>query len=189
MSQQSVTLETLQQLQKHVPSIVKAVNANPSLALAAAVNPLFALEELDYQIPSSLRRTVEHRIRFSEEQCSHLEKLSAEIHRELGHHFDIESETELSQALHKALKSGEAKRLPAQLTLRPQMKWVERQEDPLEHLRDAHPVMKALLEYRRIEASEPRLGSRELYDQVRSGAQPVPAKAITFKLKRGPTPQ
>jgi DNA polymerase I-like protein with 3'-5' exonuclease and polymerase domains len=189
MSNQSVTVDTIQQLQKRVPSIVKAVNADASLALAAAVNPIFALEELGYQISGQLRRTVEHRIRFTEEQCARLEKLSKEIHRELGHDFDIESESELSHALHKALKSGEAKKLPAQLTLRPQMKWVERQEEPLEHLRDAHPAMKALLEYRRIEASEPRLGSRELYDQVRSGKQPVPAKSITFKLKRGSVPQ
>src|ERR1022692_113358 len=92
MSSQGVIVENLQQLQKHVPSIVKAVNADPSLALAAAANPLFAIEELGYQIPSGLRRTVEHRIRFSLDQLERLKKLSTEIHRELGDYFDIESE-------------------------------------------------------------------------------------------------
>jgi hypothetical protein len=38
-------------LQQHVPPIVKAVNDDPPLVLAAAVNLLFALEELGYRIP------------------------------------------------------------------------------------------------------------------------------------------
>jgi hypothetical protein len=189
MSHGAVDVESIQQLQKHVPSIVQAVNADPSLALAAAVNPLFALEELGYRIPSSLRRTVEHRIRFSADQSEHLEKLSSEIHHQLQQQFDIESESELSEVLQRELKLGETERLPATLSRQPQMKWVEPQEEPLERYRDAHPAMNAILEYRRIEASEPRLGSRELYDQVRSGAIKVPAKAIVFQLKRGPTPK
>jgi DNA polymerase I-like protein with 3'-5' exonuclease and polymerase domains len=189
MSQPGAIVETLHQLQKHVPSIVKAVNAEPSLALAAAVNPLFAIEELGYKIPASLSRTVEHRIRFSVEQADRLEKLSAEIHREFHQQFDIESETELSRVLHKELKPGGHQKLPSKLTLQPQMKWAEYQEEPLEPFRHAHPAMKLILEYRQIEASEPRLGSRELYDQVRTGAIKVPAKAITFQLKRGSTPK
>ncbi len=187
MSRPGVIVETFQQLRKHVPSIVKAVNAEPSLALAAAVNPLFAIEELGYKIPASLSRTVEHRIRFSVEQADRLERLSAEIYREFHQQFDIESETELSRVLHQELKLGSHQQLPTKLLRQPQIKWAQHQEEPLEPFQHTHSAMKLILQYRQIEASEPRLSSRELYDQVRNGAIKVPAKAITFHLKRDRT--
>jgi hypothetical protein len=186
MTRPSVPVETLQQLQKHVPSIVKNINADPALALAAAVNPLLALEELGYQIPGPLRQTVEHRIRFSLEQFKRLEELSAEIHLAFGQQFDIESASELSEVLRREMKLQEGQRVPSNLSMQPQLKWTERQEEPLEQFRDAHPAMKAILEYRQIEASEPRLGSRELYDQIRQGTIPLPAKTVVFQLKKGP---
>ncbi len=145
ISHTAIDIESIQQLQKHVPSIVHTVNADPLLALAAAVNPMFALEELGYRIPSSLSRTVEHRIRFSADQSAHLEKLSAEIHHQLHRQFDIESETELSAVLQKELKLGEHQQLPAKIARQPQMKWAEKQDEALDQFRDAHPAMKAIL--------------------------------------------
>jgi hypothetical protein len=51
----------------------------------------------------------------------------------------------------------------------PQLKWAPKVIDPLEQLRGAHPVMEALLEYRRLDASEPRLATPEIYEMVRRG--------------------
>ena len=189
MSRTPVDIESIEQLQQHVPSIVKAVNADPPLALAAAVNPLFALEELGYRIQGNLSRTLEHRIRFSEDQTRHLERLATDIHQQLQQDFDIESEAELSAVLQKELKLAEGQTLPAQIARQPKLKWVEQHGDPLEQLHDAHPVMPAVLEYRQIEATEPRLGSRDLYDQVRRGAIKLPVKGLVFQLKRAPTPK
>jgi hypothetical protein len=189
MSRGQVDIESIQQLQKHVPSIVQAINADPLLALAAAVNPLFALEELGYRIPLNLCRSVERRIRFSEEQTAHLDRLSAEIHDQLQQDFDIESETELSAALQKAVHLAADQKLPAEISRLPQLKWAEKRDDPLEPFRNTHPAMKAILEYRQIEASEPKLGNRDLYDQVRRGAVKLPVKSVVFQLKRGPTPK
>jgi hypothetical protein len=186
MVSQPVNITSIEQLQKHVPSIVKAVNADPSLAMGAAVHPLFAIEELGYKIPANLYRSIEHRIRFSPEQTRRLDQLAADIHRMLDRQFDIELERDLSEALQEELQLPRP--LPANLTMAPQMKWTERCDDPLETYRDRHPAIKLILEYRKIEASEPRFGSRELYDQVRQGAIALPAKAITFQLQRGNTP-
>lgn len=180
---------SLADLQKHVPSIVKTVNADSQLAMAAAVNPIFAIEELGYQVPHGLRRTIEHRIRFSLHDFERLQKLSAEIHAEFGREFDIESDNELSHALHDKLKSQEVDRLPQSLTLIPRLSWVRSQPDPLEGLRERHHLVKLLVEYRKIEASAPRLATRQLYDEVRSGKTPIPAKSISFQLQRGPTPK
>src|SRR3974377_2210573 len=91
MAAHDISITSIEQLQKHVPSIVKAVNADPSLALAAAVNPIFAIEELGYKIPANLRRSIEHRIRFSPEQARRLHEMSLEIYGHVGRQFDIES--------------------------------------------------------------------------------------------------
>jgi hypothetical protein len=188
MSRAPVDIESIEHLQKHVPSIVRAVNADPALGLAAAVNPLYALEELGYRIPADLQRTVEHRIRFSEAQTGQLARLKAEIHEGLHKNFDIESDAELAAVLQKKLKLGKDQRFPAEIAHQPQLKWTEQHADPLEPLRSTHPVMPAILEYRKIEASEPRLGNRDLYDQVRRGAIKLPVKAVVFQLRRGHTP-
>jgi len=189
MSLQPTAVKSIEQLRKHVPSIVKAVNAEPGLTIGAAVNPLFAIEELGYQIPDDLRRPLEHRIRFSEAQTERLRTLAAEIHGGVGEEFDIESEADLARVLPPLLKLGPDQKLPTPLTLTPQLKWTDRCEDPLEGYRDANTVMKALLEYREIEASEPRLGSRDLYNQVRAGSTRVPATAIVFQLASGSASQ
>lgn len=60
---------------------------------------------------------------------------------------------------------------PAYISTRvpPQLKWAPKVRDPLEELRGAHPVMEPLLEYRRLDASEPQLATPEIYDMVRRG--------------------
>jgi hypothetical protein len=185
------TLRTLAEIQKRIPLIVAEVNANPQLALAAAANPLFALEELGYGIAPEVRAEVEDTVRFGPETAQQLQELRSQIFQAAGRTFDLQSEEELRQVLGEELKlplpaAGKESATPAasgKLVLLPQLRWSEKTPDPLEGLRVAHPVMAPLLEYRRLEAGEPRLASRAVYDGVRQGKQSTPIGSISFVLK------
>lgn len=56
--------------------------------------------------------------------------------------------------------------------------------DPLARMSARHPVIKPLLAYRELEASQPRLASPELYAAVRSGAHPLPVANLRARLRR-----
>ena len=61
--------------------------------------------------------------------------------------------------------------------------------DPLEPLREAHPVMEPLLEYRQLEASSARLAPPDLYERIRDGKVELPVTRIRATLQRGFTPE
>lgn len=58
-------VKSWEQLQDQKTKILEKVNKNQSLSLVVAANPFFTLEELVYEIDSSVRQTIEELIRFS----------------------------------------------------------------------------------------------------------------------------
>ncbi len=188
-------IDTLEDLQRVVPSVVKAVNADEALMKRALVNPLLALEELGYQLTDGLRAQVERRVRFKVEVAHKLETLAAKVFKQAGESFDIDSPAALDKLLFGKLKLPRGEAAPgkreavAALGLAPTPFRLPAATDPLERLRGQHPVMAPLLEYRQLEASEPRLAPRELYDRVRSGEVKLPVIRARARLQRGPTPQ
>ena len=201
-------LTTLAALQRRVPSIVKRINADLTLALRAAANPLFVLADLGYSMTPELEREVALRVRFSQPAIARLVALSTRIQELAGRTFDVDSRAELSRVLFDHLKLPTLQRVVingtpvAQAASRPRES--ERSHpldiryrpfggdaspDPLEALRDLHPIIAPLLEYRAIQASVPPLASRELYDRVARGDVKMPTFRIRAKLRRGPTPE
>lgn len=189
-----------EKLQDRISSILDQLNANQDLALAAAANPLFALEELGYEIDPQARSEIEDRLRFDPPTVIRLRALREEIFEHAGHPFDLNSAEELKRVLFEELDlsvSGrqqnqsqqQPEELPDTSPLPPQLSWTEKVEDPLEVLRDAHLIMEPLLEYRRLEASKPRLAPRPLYEEVRQGKRRLPIHNIRGRLKSQPNPQ
>ena len=204
-------ITTMEDLQRLVPSIVKAVNADAALMRLALVNPLLLLEELGHSLTDELRPQAERRVRFRTETAQRLDALASEVFKQAGERFDIDSPVALARVLFEKLKlprkSSDADadadadadvcgaadapsdapsavpRLPPAIFKQPPA------TDALERLRDQHPVMPALLDYRRLDASEPRLAPRALYDRVRSGELKLPLLRAQARLKRGPTPR
>ena len=201
MARKPHTIDSIEELQRVVPSVVKAVNAEQALARGALVNPLLALEELGYELSPALKPVTERRVRFSRDKATRIEALAGEVHKLAGRQFDIDAPHELMRVLFEELKlpRGGAKHARQErraeaaaavpLTRPEPAVFGAALSDPLEHLRDAHPVMKPLLEYRRLEASEPRLASRELYERIRNGEVALPVTHVRARLKRGPTPE
>ena len=192
-------IDSWEQLQKQIKSIIAKVNADQSMALAAALNPLFAVEELGYEISPEARPSIEDRIRFDRQTAKRSQDLRESIFRQVGHFFDLNSPEQMSKVLFEELKLRPAPagkrevvdqhsyaRVPPTLDTKPlphKREGAEPAPDPLEVLRDAHPVMEPLLEYRRLQASRPLLAPRDAYDAVRQGKVRLPIQEIRARLK------
>lgn len=67
------------QLQEQIGKLLDRFNKDQPLAMAAAVNPLLALEELGYRLAPAVRREIERRSRYTKRQLVRLESLRAEL--------------------------------------------------------------------------------------------------------------
>lgn len=179
-------IQSIQQLQRLVPSIVKALNADDALMKRALVNPLLALEELGYRLADELRPRVERRVRFKVETAQRLDALADEVFKHAGERLDIDSPAALDRLLFERLKLPRGTSAP---TAQAAVKRGETFIDPLERLRGKHPVLEPLLAYRQLEASVPRLAPPELYERVRRGDVKLPVLRAKARLQRGATPK
>lgn len=201
----SQKIDSIEALQKVVPLIVKAVNDDEAFGLRASANPLLAAEEMGFQIAPEIQRPAEWRVRFSKENAARLGELEEQVYKLADEHFDIDSSQDLDRVLFEKLKLPRPKP-PSEPPVTPQQQTPPSKyrksssapprpvgltpaPDPLEELRDAHPVMEPLLEYRRIDRSAPRLASRELYERIRRGEVKMPITKIQARLKRSRTPK
>jgi DNA polymerase I-like protein with 3'-5' exonuclease and polymerase domains len=191
-------ITSLKQLHQFLSTISDKINADPQLALAAAANPLHALEELGYQIDPQIQSELTDHVRFKPDTLQRLAALRKVIFEHAGHSFDLDSATELHSALfagaHSVAGTGKGAApdserqhwlsLLAEMTpLPPTLGRGPGPVDPLESLSGKHPVVDALLEYRRLEASAPRLASRELYHQLRNGQRSIKISRVHATLK------
>jgi hypothetical protein len=189
-------IESIEDAQRQVGLILAEINANPALAIAAAANPLLAMEDLGYEITPAARTEIEDHVRFGAAKAARLKRLRASIFKAAGRTFDLESSESLREVLEQlevtrvaaaSPNHGQKRKVEAppvlNLARSPQLKWTARVDDPLEQYREKHPIMEALLEYRKIESSEPRLATRELYDEIRHGRRRTPLVSVHAVLK------
>jgi hypothetical protein len=204
----ATTIDSWDQLQKLAPALLERVNADQALALAAATNPIIALEELGYEIHPSARTEIEDRFRLGAPRTARRRQLRGAIERAAGHPFNPDDPEELQRVLGKEL----GLKLPPGLGPRTAPRAVQattpgppavRQGpppqaaetrmagggDPLEALRGAHPVIEPLLEYRRLGAAAPQFAPRHVYEAVRQGKRSFGVTTITARLKAEGGPQ
>lgn len=205
------SIATIAELRKQLPVILEAVNSSGEVALRAALNPLLALEELGYRIDPELRPYVERRVRFEPDDAERLGALESEIHEQAGRRFAIDEPRQLAEVLFvdleldsdeppptkRAAKARKAKGpgtrprreiTPAKLKLvRPLEPRLDPDgdppADPLATFEDRHPVMRPLLEYRRVEAKRPRLASSEEYARARETGEGLPVTRVRVSLR------
>lgn len=101
------TIRSVEELRAQVPAILKRLNADQSLLLAAAANPVLALEELGYRIPNELHRELDQRIRFSATERERLAALVARMHEIARVPFDPDDPADLERILFTQLKLAE----------------------------------------------------------------------------------
>ena len=185
------TLTSWHEAQTEVGRILANLNADPSLLLAAAANPMFALQELGYEVHAEVRQEFEDRIRFGDSRAEKLNSLRESVFKLAGRTFDLQSSSELHEVLLDLFRASHKKReenlTPADVQpIIPRIMSRDKLLDPLERFRGSHPAMEPLLQYRALEATTPRFATREVYDEIREGKRPVPFTKIVARLKRAP---
>lgn len=190
---------SLKELQREVVTILERVNQDQALARAAAANPILALEDLGYHIAPDVQPSIEHRMRFSLSTSRRLGRLRKQIFKIAGRQFEINSPQELHTVLFEELRlpipetrplqqkeQRTVKPSPITAPLLPQVGWGTAMEDPLNVLAGAHPIVEPLLEYRRLEAGQPRFASREVYEAIKAGRRAVFATRLRARLRQRP---
>lgn len=171
-------------LQNNIRKIVSSLNKDENLKIAAAANPILALEELDYEIKPGIRSFVEDKIRFKTKEVAKLKKLRASIFEAAGREFDIRSGEELNAVLFDELELAAFDERGCRLNHFISGRKKRDSPDDLEPYKDLHPIIKPLLEFREIDASVAGFSSREIYQKIRSGQLPVNSNIkLNIKLK------
>ena len=199
----SAPMDSLDALRRRVPSIVKQVNEDPALALRAAANPLLALADMGYRLTDRLAREVELRLRFTPKVIERLEHLRKQIAKLSEGPLDPDDPADLRRVLFERLQlpplppraqpivvaqSAVARTQSAPPRDELDFPWIPpggvRHPDLLTALRGAHPIVAPLIEYRAIQASQPRLATREAFERLGSGDAKLPKVRIRARLKR-----
>jgi hypothetical protein len=185
--EQNTTFDSLEELQRAMPGIIERYGGDQQVALGALANPLLALQKAGYSLSPKLHADLDFRIRFGEKKAKRLKELQASIYEAVGKKFDLQSPQDLKRVVGAILKTANSPASTTALAVdidvrTPQLRWGECTEDPLKRFADLHPVMKPLLEYRQLEASEPRLASPALFEQISNGTLKLPFKGVQFKM-------
>jgi hypothetical protein len=204
--QTTVAITSWEELRARVSELLAALNGDTNLAIAAAANPILALEELGYQVAAESRRAIEDRFRFSYRKAARLRALRRELTELAGRPIDIDSADDVRKLLVEDLRVFDSKSVslkqsggcrttdrsrdkpsaPVRSSFEPmavQTLWAEPAPDPLEPWRGTHPIMIPLLEYRQLDASEPRLAPSDLYQELRAGRRKSPIVGIRGRLR------
>ena len=194
----STRIGSLRELQKKMPRVLKALNANEPLALAAAANPLFALEALGYTLTEKAKREIERHTRFGAEGAAELTRLETAIFELTYKPFDLTNPEALHDTLEPLLRAESDVRKKSKKRKETQIAHVldvlkqphrpvqfeSRDEpDPLEASSALHPVLPLLIAYRKLERSRFRFASREIFEQVLDNELSLPITKIRFKMQ------
>ena len=113
------TIRSVEDLREQMPAILKRLNTDQRLLLAALANPVFALEELGYRIPNELHRELDHRIRFSATERQRMSELTARMHEMAGVPFDPDNPEELQRLLFTQLELPDLPPAPVRVPIPP----------------------------------------------------------------------
>jgi hypothetical protein len=194
-------LDSWEQARREVPAILEKINADPALALAAAANPLLALEELGYDLAPNVRKEFADRIRFGAKAFEERTVLRDKIFKHAGHPFDLDAPKELHAVLFNELKiergkKGDAPPLTVEqlavlcaargVPVTSETKKQPRPHDLLRQFEGNHPIVAPLIRYREIESSQPPFASAATYDRVRRGTAKMPKLRLVARLQTAP---
>jgi hypothetical protein len=198
----SKKISSMTEMEARLAEVVGALLADEKLTMRAAVNPVFAMEELGYEFPDDLRASIERRARFRPGVYKRMETLVGDIRKIAKRKINPDSAADLERLLFEEYKLVRPRltlreQLPASYhsliasnyaseSLPPQLDRLPTVKDPLEELRDIHPIMPPLLEYRHLDASAPRCATREFYEQVRSGSVKLPITNLKVVIQPHP---
>jgi hypothetical protein len=198
---QPTQINSLPELQRLMPRLLKNAANQTSLLLAAAANPLLAITRLGYEVAPEAARAIEYRARFGEAGGAAFEKLQAELFQTAGQTFDPADGRALRRVLADLLPADEtqsAQKRPTALALSRKQRTAlldaaenrpvgvpgqRPVRDPLADFAEVHPLIPLLVEWRRINLQSPRFASAEVFDRILAGELRLPITEVTFSLQ------
>lgn len=164
-----ILIKSWQDLQNNVGSLTRQLNKDKNLLLAAAANPILALEELGYDIVPDILGFVEDKMRFKTKQVAQLKKLRTEIHKKSGVTFNIRSEPELQKILFENLEIDAYDKNGCPICKNIGVPKKGDEKDPLQAYLELHPVIEPLLSFRKIDATVAGFCDPQVFKKIRSG--------------------
>lgn len=198
---QPTKINSLPELQRLMPRLLKNAADQTPLLLAAAANPLLAIARLGYEVAPEAARAIEYRARFGEAGGAAFEKLQAELFQTAGQTFDPADGRVLRQVLSDLLPADgaqSAQKRPTGPTLNRKQRaalldaaesrpvGVPGQQpvhDPLADFAELHPIIPLLVEWRRMNLQSPRFASEEVFNRILAGELDLPITELTFTLQ------
>jgi hypothetical protein len=193
-------ISNLKEIQLQVPEILQKYADNQELALIALANPLMALEKIGYTFTPEAREEIENRIRFGKQGAEKFSLLKQSVFEAARKRFDLNSTAELKSTVKAILLKQSASgkkdksasevltfaRIESILTLldHPVTGKNRDEPDPLSVYARDHSVIEKLIEFRKMEASQPRLADEKALVQILANKDVFPLKKITFRLHR-----
>jgi hypothetical protein len=174
-------------LRARAPDILARVNANARLGRAAAANPVLAIERLDYTIDPEIRPALADQLRLGPGAAGRLADLRREVAGLAGRTVDPD-DTEDVRRLLGELGIVAVAPAPVLDTRPPRWRPGGPGPDPLRRLRDQHPALAPLLDYRRISATRPRFAPERTFVALLNGERTPPVTAVVARLRRGTPP-
>ncbi|MFI6760629.1 hypothetical protein ACIBF5_15995 [Micromonospora sp. NPDC050417] len=174
-------------LQARAAEILARVNANPRLGRAAAANPMLTLGRLDYTLDPEARVAIADRLRLGPAAAERLADLRREVAGLAGRAVDPDDAEDVR---HLLVELGIVPVAPGPVldTNPPPWRPGGTGPDPLRRLRDQHPVLAPLLDYRRISASRPRFAPEPVFTALLDGEGWAPVTEVVGRLQRGAPP-
>lgn len=171
-------------LQARAAEILARVNANPRLGCAAAANPVLTIERLDYALDPEVRVAIADRLRLGSGAAARLTDLRREVAGLAGRSVDPDEPEDVRRLL---VEVGVVAVAPGPVLDTRPPRWHPGGPgpDPLRRLRDQHPVLAPLLDYRRISASRPRFAPERIFVALLNGDRTAPVTEVIGRLRRG----
>jgi DNA polymerase I-like protein with 3'-5' exonuclease and polymerase domains len=173
-------INSWEDLQKNVTSITRLLNKDQNLLIAAASNPILALNELGYTIQADILGHIEDKMRFKTQQVVKLKNLRSIILKTAKKYFNIRSKDQLEQVLFEDLQLEvyHENGCPISKSIEPFQKGAC--SDSLEPYSGLHPIIEPLLAFRQIDASVFSFCDIHTYQKIRTGKY---GKGSSLQLK------
>lgn len=183
-----------------MPDVLQRINGDPPLAVAAIANPVLALVELGYELSDELKEDIVRRARFSRAEAKQLAELGKQIDDAADRHVSPDDPGDLERLLvhefglslpdecQEGVPPSTGRRL-SRGEVAAGAGWMRDTSvgsswtDPLEALREQHPVMEPLLAYRSLDARRPPLAEATTYDALRAGRMATPITGVRARLQ------
>jgi hypothetical protein len=201
-NEKMIKIGSLRELQLQMPRIVPKINADPALALAAATNPLLALEHLGYDLSAQARKEIEPYARFGPDGLKKLADIEQRWVAAYGSQqalpFDRKGTrtaieyllaTTVAKAPTADKKAAPAPKVTTAIDSALDLLFFKQKPDAaqekvaLERLTALHPALPVLYEYQRLLVARPPFASKETFEKIRTGKAQSAANSITFRLK------